>query len=64
MREKILWWIVKRCILTLDRDDTLMAYSFAKDEITDYHIIAERFYPDRHCYGTREEPYPELRKEE
>lgn len=55
--EKLLWRIVKICILWLDRDNTLLVYSFAKDEYTDYHIIAERFLADRHCFGTKEEPY-------
>ena len=57
MKNKILWWIVKKCILILDRDNTLLAYSFAKDEHTDYHIIVERFLVDRHTYGTLEEMY-------
>jgi len=55
--EKLLWRIVKTCILWLDRDNTLLAYSFSKDEHTDYHIIAERFFVDRHCFGTTEETY-------
>lgn len=55
--EKLLWRIVKICILWLDRDNTLLVYSFAKDERTDYHIIAERFLADRHCFGTKEELY-------
>lgn len=56
--EKILWWIVKKCILVLDKNNTLLAHSFAKDNVTDYHIIVERFLPDKHCYGIRIEPYP------
>lgn len=55
--EKLIWWIIKKLIFMVDRDDTLLVHSFAKDEITDYHIIAERSYPDRHCYGVSEEKY-------
>ncbi len=56
---KILWWIVKHCIFFLDRDDLLMVHSFVKDDITDYHIIVERSYPDKHYYGTTIETYEE-----
>lgn len=55
--EKIIWWIIKKLIFIVDRDDTLLVHSFGKDEITDYHVIAERCYPDRHCYGVSEEKY-------
>ena len=30
-----------------------MAYSWGVDEITDYHVIAERSYPDHHVFGTK-----------
>ena len=29
-----------------------MAYSWGVDEVTDYHILAERSYPDHRVYGT------------
>lgn len=29
-----------------------MAYSWGVDEITDYHVTAERSYPDHHVFGT------------
>jgi ADP-glucose pyrophosphorylase len=29
-----------------------MAYSWGVDEITDYHVVAERSYPDHRVYGT------------
>jgi hypothetical protein len=32
---------------------SLMAYSWGVDEVTDYHVIAERSYPDHHVYGTK-----------
>lgn len=30
-----------------------MAFSWGIDNITDYHVIAERSYPDHNIYGTR-----------
>ena len=32
---------------------SFMAYSWGVDEVTDYHVIAERSYPDHHVYGTK-----------
>ena len=64
MKEKmrrLLWWIVKKCILHLDKDNTLQVFSFSKDERTEYHIIAERCLDDVWMYGTRVTPYEELR---
>ena len=30
-----------------------MAFSWGIDDVTDYHVIAERSYPDHNIYGTR-----------
>ena len=30
-----------------------MAFSWGIDDVTDYHVIAERSYPDHNVYGTR-----------
>ena len=30
-----------------------LAFSWGIDEITDYHVIAERSYMDHHVYGTK-----------
>lgn len=57
MIERFVKWVLKKCVLFLDRDSTLMAFSFGRDEITDYHVIVERCFPDRHLIGTREEQY-------
>ena len=57
MKNKFLWWIVKICIFTIDKDDSLLVHSFAKDETTEYHVMAERCYPDKHCFGTRVDYY-------
>lgn len=32
---------------------TFLAISWGIDEITDYHVIAERSYPDHSVFGTR-----------
>ena len=61
MIRRILWWIVKKCILYLDKDNTLQAYTFPKDEITDYHILVERCLDDVWMFGTRVTTYEELR---
>lgn len=29
-----------------------MVYSWGVDEITEYHVTAERSYPDHHVFGT------------
>lgn len=57
MLNKILWWIVKKCVCIIDRDNLLMVYSFAKDDVTDYHLVVERCLPDVHMYGTHTEHY-------
>lgn len=51
------WWLVKWFLFLADRDNTLLVHTFVKDDVTEYHVVAERFYPDRHCYGVSEEPY-------
>lgn len=57
MFEKLAKCILKKCVLYLDRDNTLLVYSFGRDERTDYHVMSERFLSDRHDFGTRSEPY-------
>lgn len=55
MYKKIIKWGIRKLVFLLDKDDALLVYSFGKDENTDFHIIAERFYEDKHTFGTREE---------
>jgi len=57
MFEKLVKWILRKCVLYLDRDNTLLVYSFGRDEITDYHVMSERCFSDHHEFGTRSEPY-------
>lgn len=55
MYKKIIKWGIRKLVFLLDRDDSLLVYSFWKDEVTDYHIFAERFYEDKHMFGVKEE---------
>lgn len=52
---RIIKWAVSRY------DDlqvgTFLAFSWGRDEITDYHVIAERSYDWGHVFGTRVERY-------
>ena len=50
---------IKRNVRKYDllHDGAFMALSWGVDEVTDYHVIAERNYPDRHIYGTEETLY-------
>jgi nucleoside-specific outer membrane channel protein Tsx len=55
--DKVLKWIIRKAI---QKHDDLsyggfMAYSWGRDEVTDYHVTAERSYKDVHIYGTRVE---------
>lgn len=55
MYRKIIKWCIRKLIFLLDKDDSLLVYSFGKDDVTDYHIFAERFYEDKHMFGVKEE---------
>lgn len=48
---KLLWKIVKRLLIFIDRRWPFMAYSMGIDENTTFYILAERCYPDRREYG-------------
>lgn len=55
MYRKIIKWLIRKFVFLLDKDDSLLVYSFGKDEVTDYYIFAERFYEDKHMFGVKEE---------
>lgn len=38
-------------------DGVFLAFSWGIDDVTDYHVIAERSYFDHHIYGTTVEWY-------
>ena len=46
--------IIRKYVQKLDKANyySFMAYSWGVDEITDYHVIAERSYLDHHVFGT------------
>ena len=54
-RAKALQRIFKWAIERYDRLSVgvFMAFSWGVDETTDYHVIAERSYPDHHVFGTK-----------
>lgn len=54
-RIKALQRIFKWAIERYDRLSvgTFLAFSWGIDDVTDYHVIAERSYRDHHVYGTR-----------
>lgn len=60
-RERFLWSIVKRCVQRIDKMNcgAFLAFSWAIDNETDYHVIAERCLPTCHVYGTRVHYYNE-----
>ena len=45
---------IKKNVRKLDllNNGALMAFSWVVDEVTDYHVLAERSYPDHYVYGT------------
>ena len=58
MLDKIIIWLIKRLILAWDRHNDKMAFSFAKDERTDYSVLVERFHDTYYTVGTAMYPYP------
>ena len=59
LRERFLWRIVKSCVQRIDKMNcgAFLAFSWGVDEVTDYHVIAERSLENCHVYGTRVEYY-------
>lgn len=55
IREKTLQRVFKWAIERYDKlnNGAFMAFSWGIDDVTDYHVIAERSYPDHNVYGTR-----------
>lgn len=54
-RIKALQRIFKWAIARYDRlmVGTFLAFSWGIDDVTDYHVIAERSYRDHHVFGTK-----------
>lgn len=58
--KRIWMWLLKKSVKHLDKltpNNTLMNISWGKDEVTSYHLIVERCYPDKHLYGVSEDYY-------
>lgn len=55
LRDRVLWSIVKRCVQHIDKMNcgVFMAFTWGTDEVTTFHVIAERSLPDCHVFGTR-----------
>lgn len=69
LQECILKRIFKAAIERYDKlnNNSFMAFSWGIDDVTDYHVIAERSYPDHHIYGSvvtwYDHPLPKENKE-
>ena len=52
--DKLLKWIIRKAVQKHDdlNYGAFLAYSWGRDEVTDYHVIAERCYGDIYVYGT------------
>lgn len=57
LKIKVAKWIIRKSVQWLDnlQIKSFMAYSWSLDEVTDYHVIAERSYKNCHVYGTKVE---------
>ena len=58
MLDRIITWLIKRLILLWDRHNDKIAFSFGRDERTDYSVLVERYYDDYYTVGTAMYPYP------
>lgn len=61
-KDRFARWLIRKSVQWHDRlnERAFMAYSWALDDVTDYHVIAERSYQDCHVYGSKVEYYDEL----
>lgn len=57
---------VKWSVQKLDKISvgSFLAFSWGIDDVTDYHVIAERSYSDHHIYGTKVTWYADLNRGE
>lgn len=64
-RIRLLHWVIRKAVRRMDvvKGFSFMAYSWGADDVTDYHVLAERWLPDGHIYGTRWERYEEVSKD-
>ena len=59
LKDKVAKWLIRKSVQWHDNlnEKAFMAYSWALDKVTDYHVIAERSYQNCHVYGTKVEYY-------
>lgn len=64
-RIRLLYWVIRKAVRRMDvvQGFSFMAYSWGVDDVTDYHVLAERSLPDVHIYGTRWERYEEVNED-
>jgi len=60
MADRIITWFIKRLVLLWDRRNDKIAFSFGRDERTDYSVIVERFSDDYYTVGTAMYPYNKM----
>ena len=59
LKRRAIKWLIKRLVFLLDRDDTLLSFSFSGGERKDYTILTERVYDDHYEVGTLSYPFPD-----
>ena len=57
MLDKVITWLIKKLVLLWDRHNDKIAFSFGRDERTDYSVLVERFYDTYYTVGTAMYPY-------
>lgn len=59
LKTKVAKWLIRKSVQWLDNlhEKAFLAYSWGLDEVTHYHVLAERFYQTCHVYGTKVEHY-------
>lgn len=65
-RLSVLKRIIKWAVTRYDdlREGTFLAFSWGRDEVTEYHVTAERSYDWGHVFGTKVLRYEEERRGE
>lgn len=61
MRIERLKRIIRNAVEKMDDLDyhAFMAYTWSRDEVNSYRVIADRYYPDREIHGTKVTYYDE-----
>ena len=57
--DSLLKWVIRKAVQKHDDLNyrAFMAYSWNRDDVTCYSVVAERFYPDVHILGTKMERF-------